>query len=148
VGFLRRLFGETVSDVQPTDPGPGASDDAEWRQSAEATFDATADRQRVSLWVRLLDPEFENMREQQRLFELENRLMRALDQTGAGEHDTNSLERGFLVIRMVGEDAEAVVSTITPLLGSVPSGSYLAVRRGQAGTGEERVDLGEHGGPA
>ena len=45
--------------------------------------------------MRLYDPDFETTREQQRVFALENELMRALDGAGAGEHDTNSLERGL-----------------------------------------------------
>ena len=52
-------------------PGQPA-DDAEWRQAAEATFDAHGDRHRVTMWVRLYDPDFETMREQQKVFALEN----------------------------------------------------------------------------
>ncbi|MGD8485196.1 MAG: hypothetical protein PVH07_01035 [Chloroflexota bacterium] len=140
MGFLKRLFGGgddggAVPDGQP-------ADDAEWRQSAEATFDAHADKHRVTLWLRLYDPDFETTREQQRAFALENRLMRALDEAGAGEHDTNSLEKGYLAMRMVGEDADAIVAVVLPLLGEVPEGSYLAVRRGPAGTGEDRIEVG------
>ena len=123
-------------------PDGQPADDAEWRQSAEATFDAHADKHRVTLWLRLYDPDFETTREQQRAFALENRLMRALDEAGAGEHDTNSLEKGYLAMRMVGEDADAIVAVVLPLLGEVPEGSYLAVRRGPAGTGEDRIEVG------
>jgi hypothetical protein len=45
-------------------------------------------------------------------------------------------------MRMVGEDADAIVAVITPLLADVPEGSYLAVRRGPSGTGEDRIEVG------
>jgi hypothetical protein len=95
----------------------------------------------VSVWLRLVDPAFENPREQQRVFALENGIMRALDESAAGEHDTNALERGFLALRLVGDDADAIVAAIGPMLADAPTGSYLAVRRGPSGSVEERVDL-------
>jgi hypothetical protein len=140
VGFLRRLFGGGEDDGGAS--AGQATDDAEWRQSAEATFEAHADKHRVTFWMRLYDPDFETMREQQKVFALENELMRALDQAGAGEHDTNSLEKGFMAMRMVGQDADAIVAVILPLLADAPEGSYLAVRRGPAGTGEDRIEVG------
>jgi hypothetical protein len=140
VSFLRRLLGggDDASGARRVD---GPVDDPEWLVATEATFEADADRQRVTVWLRLVDPTFESAREQLRVFALENELMRALDEAGAGEHDTNALERGFLALRLVGEDADAIVAVVTPLLTDTPPGSYLAVRRGPAGTGEDRLDL-------
>ena len=140
MGFLRRLFGGG-GDGTGT-PGGQPADDAEWRQSAEATFEAHADKHRVTFWMRLYDPDFETVREQQRVFAMENALMRALEEAGTGEHDTNSLEKGFLAMRMVGADADAIVAVIQPLLAEAPAGSYLAVRRGPASTGEDRIEVG------
>ncbi len=142
MGILRRLLGGSGSSsgAGPAEPLPGA-DDAEWRVAHEATFDASADRQRVTVWLRLIDPTFERGREQQRVFALEDSLMRVLDASGAGEHDSNSLEAGYLAIRLVGDDAAAIVTAIRPLLTDVPGGSYLAVRSGPAGSGEDRVEL-------
>jgi hypothetical protein len=148
VGFLKRLLGAAGPESEggagpPTEP----ADDAEWRRSAEATFEADADKHRVTIWLRLYDPSFETMREQQKVFALENRIMRALDEAGAGEHDTNSLEQGYLALRLIGEDAEAIVTVVEPLLTDAPAGSYLAVRRGPAGVGEERFDVGAAADP-
>lgn len=140
MGFLKRIFGGGADDLGSSAGQP--ADDAEWRQSAEATFEAHADKHRVTLWLRLYDADFETMREQQQVFALENTLMRALDEAGAGEHDTNSLEKGFMAMRLVGEDADAIVAVVMPLLAAVPEGSYLAVRRGPAGTGEDRIEVG------
>jgi hypothetical protein len=139
VGFLKRIFGGGGEGGAPSGL---PADDAEWRQSAEATFEAHADKHRVTFWMRLYDPDFETMREQQKAFALENTLMRALDEAGVGEHDTNSLERGFMAMRMVGPDADAIVAVVEPLLADAPEGSYLAVRRGPAGTAEDRLEVG------
>jgi hypothetical protein len=140
VGFFKRLFGGG-DEADGGAPGQPA-DDAEWRQSAEATFEAHGDKHRVTVWVRLYDPDFETTREQQKVFALENSLMQALDAAGAGEHDTNSLEKGYMAMRLVGQDADAIVATILPLLADAPEGSYLAIRRGPSGTGEDRLEIG------
>jgi hypothetical protein len=139
VSFLRRWLGGG--------PGPdddGAATDAQegFLVASEASFDVHADRQRVTVWLRLRNADFEDAREQRRLFALEDALMRALDESGAGEHDTNSLERGYLAIRLVGDDADAVVAVVLPLLGDAEPGSYLAVRRGPASVGEDRIPVG------
>ncbi len=140
MSFLKRLFGGGGETGGAS--GGQSADDDEWRQSAEATFEAHGDKHRVTFWMRLYDPDFETMREQQKVFALENTLMRALDEAGAGEHDTNSLERGYMAMRMVGDDADAIVAVILPLLSEAPEGSYLAVRRGPTGTGEDRIEVG------
>lgn len=147
MSFLRRLLGG-ADDGRPA--RGRASESAGGPEegllvASEATFEAWADRQRVTVWLRLADPAFTNEREQVRLFALEDRIMRALDESGAGEHDTNSLEPGFLALRLVGDDADAIVSVIAPLLDDVPPGSYLAVRHGPATSSEQRIDLGRTG---
>ena len=139
MGFLKRLFGGSDDGGAPSGQ---PADDSEWMHSAEATFEAHADKHRVSFWMRLYDPNFETTREQLKVFELENQLMRALEAAGVGEHDTNSLERGYMAMRMVGDDADAIVDVILPLLGDAPEGSYLAVRRGPVKTGEDRIEVG------
>ena len=141
MGFLSRLFGGSGDGETFASSATAGDDEAEWRTAHEATFDATADKHRVTVWLRLADPTFESVREQQRLFALENRLMRALDASGAGEHDSNSLEAGYLAIRLVGSDADAVLDVVRPLLTDAPAGSYLAVRRGPARSGEDREEV-------
>ena len=143
MGFLKRLLGGgSGDDATAGNASAGQADDSEWREAAEATFDVNADRHRVSVWVRLYDPDFETTREQLKVFALENQVMQALDAAGVGEHDTNSLERGFMVMRLFGDDADAMVDVVQPLLGDAPEGSYLAVRRGPVTTGEDRVEVG------
>jgi hypothetical protein len=124
VGFLRKLLGR---------PDEEESEDSE-EPIAE-------DRQSVVAWIRLGDRNFENEREQQRLFELENRVMRALEASGEGSYDTNDLAPGFFRMTMLGPDADRIVEIVTSLLRDTPAGSYLAVRHGPSGSSEERVEL-------
>lgn len=143
MSFLRRLLGGGPGDDDGTQ-APGSHEAL--LVASEATFDAHAQRQRVTVWLRLRSPELADAREQQRVFGLENALMRALDEAGVGEHDTNSLERGYLALRLIGDDADAVVDVILPLLSDAEPGSYLAVRRGPAGSAEDRIGIGRDAG--
>lgn len=120
--FLRRLLGREAAAEAPLEPDT---------------------RQAVTVLLRLSDPELTNDREQLAVFALEDRLMRTLDASGAGTHETNDLERGFLRIHLLGPDADRIVELVRPLLVEAPRGSYLAVRRGPEGTSEERLELDE-----
>jgi hypothetical protein len=121
MSFLRRLFGGG-DEPTPVQVEPDT-------------------RQAVAVLLRLHDPELTSDREQRAVYALEDRLMRSLDESGAGTHETNELERGFLRIQLLGPDADRIVEVIRPLLTEAPPGSYVAVRRGPEGTSEERVDL-------
>jgi hypothetical protein len=121
MSFLRRLFG-------------GADESPE-------TLAVTDERQRVTVLLRLSDPELTNEREQLAVYALEDRLMQALDEGGVGTHETNELERGYLRIQLLGKDADRILDAIRPLLADAPRGSYLAVRRGPEGSTEERLEL-------
>jgi hypothetical protein len=140
MSFLRRLLGGGSGGDD--DAAPGAASQQGLLVASEASFDVHAARQRVTVWLRLRRPDFEDAREQQRIFGLEDSVMRALDASGVGEHDTNALESGYFAMRLVGDDADAVVAVVRPLLAEVESGSYLAVRRGPAGSAEDRISLG------
>lgn len=130
MGFLRRLFG---GSDQP------ASDDA-GGESAEAGEDQ---RPAVTAWLRLSDPEFESSREQMRVFDLENRIIGVVDASGLGVYDTNELAGGAFGMRVLGNDPDAILGLLRPLLIDAPTGSYLTVRRGGSGTSEERVEIRE-----
>jgi hypothetical protein len=126
VSFLRRILGRNDAEAEDSDDSEGP---------------VAEDRQSVVAWVRLGDRNFENEREQQRLFELENRVMRTLEASGAGSYDTNDLAPGFFRMTMLGPDADRIVEVVTPLLRDTPAGSYLAVRRGPSGSSEERMEI-------
>ena len=140
MGFLKRLFGGgETADAGGSPADRGAQEDMPL--AAGPVSDGDPSLHRVVAWIRLSDPTFESSREQQRLFELEDRCMRALFESGAGDLDTNELDRGFFAIHFQGRDADAMAAVLAPLLVEVTSGSYLAVRRGPYGAAEDRVDL-------
>lgn len=122
MNFLRRLVGTRAA----ADDQPAAAND---------------DRQAVTVLLRLSDPQLLNEREQLHIYGLEDRLMKALDESGAGTHETNELEGGYLRIQLLGPDAERIVQLVRPHLAHAPAGSYLAIRQGPAGSSEERLEL-------
>jgi hypothetical protein len=135
VGFLKRFFG-SGSDSD-TNPSP-SSDDADGEEIPD-------ERPRVTVWIRLGDASFTNEREQQRVFQLENRIIKAVEDAGAGTYDTNELVNGAFGMRLVG-DPDALVAVVRPMLGREPAGSYLTVRPGGSNTSEERIEIDEADG--
>jgi hypothetical protein len=100
-----------------------------------------SDEPSLVAYLRLSDAEFTNEREQLRLFALEDRLMAAVDASGAGTYEGNYVDRGFLRLYMHGPDVERLAEVVTPLLRDAPPGSTLVKRPGPPGTQEERVPL-------
>lgn len=92
-------------------------------------------------YLRLSDAEMTNDREQMRLFALEDRLMKAIHESGAGTYEGNYLDRGFLRLYASGPDADRLAGVIRPLLAGVAPGSTLVKRNGPRGTEEERLPL-------
>src|SRR3954471_6292138 len=135
MGFLRRFFG--TGSNGDADTGSGG-DDGE----GEVLPD---DRAGVSAWIRLGDASFTNEREQQRVFQLENRIIKAVEEAGAGTYDTNDLVNGAFGMRLVG-DPDRLLAVVRPLLKAEPAGSYLTVRPAGPGASEERVEIDEEAG--
>jgi hypothetical protein len=137
MGFLRRFFGsgsDSGSDANVSASG----DDADGEEVPD-------ERPRVTAWIRLGDPSFTNEREQQRVFQLENRIIKAVEEAGAGTYDTNELVNGAFGMRLVG-DSDALLAVVRPMLSGEPAGSYLTVRRGGSNASEERVEIDEDAG--
>ena len=126
MSFLRRLLGSA--------PGPSES-------ASDQEEPAADERATVTAWVRLYDAGFGNEREEQRVFELENRIIAAVDAAHAGAYDTNELANGAFGMRILTTDADATVALLRPLLASAPPGSYLTVKQAGAGGAEERVEI-------
>lgn len=142
MGFLRRLLGRDDPDGDGVgSSGSPPADDRGDDLGDGPGIDVTADRPRVSAWLRLADPTLLAPREQALVFGLEDRVMRAVHEAGVGEHEGNDLQGGYLVLRLCGPDADAIADCVRPHLAEAHPGSYLAVRRGPAGTAEDRLHL-------
>ncbi|MFN8619785.1 MAG: hypothetical protein U0869_11635 [Chloroflexota bacterium] len=152
MGFFKKLFGgggSSDDDASGARAGAGGATGGSGGGGGEEDLplvsgpvtDGDPSLHRVVAWIRLNDPTFESTREQLRMFALEDRCMKALFDAGAGDLDTNELDRGYLALRFQGRDADAMAAILAPLMGEVPPGSYLAVRRGPYGAAEDRIDL-------
>lgn len=134
MGFLRRLLGSR----------PDANEDAGADAGDDGIEEVADERPRVTAWIHLSDPGFTNEREQQKVFELENRVIAAVEHAGAGTYDTNELVSGAFGMRLAGPDPDQLLAIVRPLLAGAPVGSYLTVRAGGPNASEERVEIDEH----
>ena len=79
------------------------------------------------------------------VFDVEDRLIEAIDTAGVGEFDGNLMGPGEVELYAYGPDADALFEVMEPILHSVPvkEGSYVTKRYGEAGEDarEVRVDL-------
>lgn len=96
------------------------------------------------VYIRLGDDEHGSSGEREDLFELEDRLIEALDAKQAGELDGNEVGGGFFTIYIYGSSASQMWEAAAPILNGfdVPVGSYAIKRFGDPGAQEERVALG------
>src|SRR3954465_133886 len=133
MAFLKRLFGSGSDDANAASTDGDDGDEI------------PDDRPRVTAWICLGDASFTNEREQQRVFQLENRIIKAVEDAGAGTYDTNELVNGAFGMRLVG-DPDALVAGVRQMRGRKPAGSYLTVRPGGSNVSEERIEIDETAG--
>jgi hypothetical protein len=83
--------------------------------------------------------------EQQHLFKLEDELMKAIEQSGAGEYDGNEIGGGTFTIYAYGSSAEGLFNAAWPVLGryDLPQGSRAVKRYGKPGAKQDLVSIGK-----
>jgi hypothetical protein len=140
MGFLTRLLGRPKAD-HGTDPSEDGRANDEGREEPNTASAPEPDEPIVVAYLKLSDAEFSSEREQMRLFALEDRVMRAIDASGAGTYEGNYFDRGFFRLYAAGPDAERLADVVRPLLADAPPGSILVKRNGPPGTEEERIPL-------
>lgn len=79
------------------------------------------------------------------LFELEDRLLEAVERSGAGEYDGNDTGEGFFTFYMYGSSADRLFDVVAPLLAGfpLPHGSYALKRYGDHGAPEQLIALSQ-----
>lgn len=99
--------------------------------------------QAVLVHVKLSSGEMGSEEERERVFELEDGLIAAIDERGAGEFDGNEFGEGECVLYMYGSDADELFAAVEPVLRESPvvKGGYAVVRYGQPGAREVRTDF-------
>jgi hypothetical protein len=79
------------------------------------------------------------------VYDVEDQLIEAIENSGAGEFDGNVMRPGEVVLYAYGPDANALFDAMEPILRAVPAREAHAIKRyGEAddpSVREERVDL-------
>jgi hypothetical protein len=78
-----------------------------------------------------------------RLYALEDQLIVAIKESGAGEYDGNEIGEGVFTFYIYGPSAERLFSVIRPVLKKFrpPAGSYLIKRYGKPGSKQDKVAI-------
>jgi len=102
--------------------------------------------QAVVVHIPLSDDEFGAEDEREAIFELEDRLIAAIEEAEAGEFDGNEFGGGECTLYLYGPDADALFTAVEPALREFgpARGGYVIKRHGsvyEEGAPEERVEL-------
>ncbi len=102
-----------------------------------------SDEQAVLVWIKLSDEAFGSGDDEDIVFALEDELVAAIGEQGAGEFDGNEFGDGGCTLYMYGRSADCLFEVIAPILraASLPLGSYVVKRYGDPGAPEERILL-------
>lgn len=100
--------------------------------------------QAALICLKLSDEEIGTSRERQAISILRDRLIRAVQDRGAGEFDTLDYAEGFGTLSFNGPSADRLAEAVLPVVRTYASrsGSYLVKRYGDAGAREQSVVLG------
>jgi hypothetical protein len=98
-----------------------------------------ADTQEVQVNIKLSDDAFGTDTERRQLFELDQMLASAVEESGIGEWDSHEFGQGFFTLFLIGPSADALFEAIYPILNQFPAppGSYVLKRYGQDDEGPE-----------
>lgn len=97
-------------------------------------------QQGVIVYLPLSDNEIGSPDEREALFDLQEQMMQAIADAGAGEFDGDLWGEGECILYMYGSDADRLFAAIEPLLKSCPlaSGGYAVKRYGEASDPDAR----------
>jgi hypothetical protein len=91
-------------------------------------------QQAVIVYLRLSDNAIGSPGEREVLFALQEKMMQAISDSGAGEFDGDMWGEGECVLYMYGPDANRLFAVVEPLLKSCPlaSGGFAVMQYGEA----------------
>ena len=107
------------------------------------------DEQAVIVNIRLTSGNMGNLEERKRIAALEEQLVAAIKESGAGDFDGDEFGNGFCTIYMYSPSADRLFTVVKPALNKfhAPAGSYVVKRYGKPGAKQERVEIGDAGQP-
>jgi hypothetical protein len=102
-----------------------------------------AEEQALVITIPLHSGKAGNADELKRLYALEDQLIVAIKESGAGEYDGNEIGEGVFTIYIYGPSAERLFAVVRPILKKFrpPAGSYLIKRYGNPDSKQDRVAL-------
>ena len=104
---------------------------------------STSPEHAVLVHLKLSDSGFGTEAEREALFELEQRLERAILAAAVGEFDGNEVGEGLCTLYMYGPNAETLFAAVAPVLHASPlaRGATVIKRSGPPGSPEQRLEL-------
>lgn len=102
-----------------------------------------AEEQALIITIPLHSGKTGNADELKRLYALEDHLIVAIKESGAGEYDGNEIGEGVFTIYVYGPSAERLFAVVRPILKKFrpPTGSFLVKRYGKPGSKQDRVAI-------
>jgi hypothetical protein len=102
-----------------------------------------AEEQALIIKIPLHSGKTGNAEELKRLHALEDQLIVAIKESGAGEYDGNEIGEGVFTIYTYGPSAERLFAVVRPILKKFrpPTGSFLIKRYGNPGSKQDRVAI-------
>jgi hypothetical protein len=106
--------------------------------------------QALIITIPLTNGKFGSQDEVQRLFKLEDELIKAIEHSHVGEYDGNEIGEGIFTMFAYGPSANKLFDIALPILAKyrLPPGSRAVKRYGKPGAKEERVPIGNGNGAA
>jgi hypothetical protein len=113
-----------------------------WVEKSPRVVNA-AEEQALIITIPLHSEKTGNADELKRLYALEDQLIVAIKESGAGEYDGNEIGEGVFTIYIYGPSAERLFAVVRPILKKFrpPTGSYLIKRYGKPGSKQDRVAI-------
>ena len=99
--------------------------------------------QALIVTVPLSGGDWEDDEQVERLFKLEEEVMKAIEDSGAGEYDGNEIGEGTFTMYAYGPSASKLFGVAMPILAKyqLPSGSQAMMRYGRPGAEEDRIPI-------
>jgi hypothetical protein len=113
-----------------------------WVEKSPRVVNA-AEEQALIITIPLHSGKTGNADELKRLYALEDQLIVAMKESGAGEYDGNEIGEGVFTIYIYGPNADRLFAVVRPILKKFrpPTGSYLIKRYGKPGSKQDRVAI-------
>jgi hypothetical protein len=112
-------------------------------QKANGNKAAVSEEEALIIHLRLSDGNSGSHEEREKIFKLEDAVIKKIENSGAGEYDGNEIGGGFFTMYMYGSSTERLWDLTSPIIKAFPTrtGSYAIKRYGKVGSKEDHIPL-------